>query len=66
MISSMPQECVLALCGIVLAGIFWRHTADRRQIRALQESANQVFRRTVITGPVLRIFKINSTKPAFH
>lgn len=50
MIASVPREFALFIFGIALARIFWRHTADRRHVRELQESANRAFRSTVITA----------------
>jgi hypothetical protein len=55
MLSSVPPEFVLVLFGISLAGIFWRHAADRRHVRELQESANRAFRSTVITAGEARL-----------
>jgi hypothetical protein len=55
MLSSVPLEFVLVLGGIALAGVFWRHAADRRHIRELQESASRAFRSTVINAGETRL-----------
>ena len=55
MFSSVPREFILVLFGIALAGVLWRHAADRRHVRKLKESANRAFLSTVITAGEARL-----------
>jgi hypothetical protein len=44
----MPRELVFLLLVIAFVGVFWRHAADRKHVRGLQQEATRAFESLVV------------------
>jgi hypothetical protein len=56
----MPRELIFLLFVICFVGIFWRHSADRKHVRKLQQDATQAFAAIAIGSQEIR-YRLNGS-----